>query len=303
MSEYKTISEIPYSSERAVIVNVHTLLCTTLAILSTRRYMDMPLLVIDCPLHNESDAEALRRLQKEYNFDLCCLPLKRHGDTLDDLFLHIASDWIYLVDSDVEILNGEALQMMRTMRSRSLIDNKQIFGVGMKQVSGYGLPPMEHTYHAERMWIPYCCLNVALVRKEILSGGSFNIVAKTNLSFAGGIFCKVRNKLKKYNLLRLANMVDLSLGIFRRRYGGHCIDDTLYDTGALLFESLSDKGVHYVDWSFFSYPAYVTHFCGVTRSAMYKNEPVAVGMNDIKQTILRRLKGEYHFDYNGFYKI
>lgn len=51
MSEYKTISEIPYSSERAVIVNVHTLLCTTLAILSTRRYMDMPLLVIDCPLH------------------------------------------------------------------------------------------------------------------------------------------------------------------------------------------------------------------------------------------------------------
>ena len=51
MSEYRTISEIPYSSERAVIVNVHTLLCTTLAILSTRRYMDMPLLVIDSPLH------------------------------------------------------------------------------------------------------------------------------------------------------------------------------------------------------------------------------------------------------------
>lgn len=59
MSEYKTISEIPYSSERAVIVNVHTLLCTTLAILSTRCYMDMPLLVIDCPLHNESDADAM----------------------------------------------------------------------------------------------------------------------------------------------------------------------------------------------------------------------------------------------------
>lgn len=303
MSEYKTISEIPYSSERAVIVNVHTLLCTTLAILSTRRYMDMPLLVIDCPLHNESDAGALRRLQKEYNFDLCCLPLKRHGDTLDDLFLHIASDWIYLVDSDVEILNDEALRMMRIMRKRGLVDDKQIFGVGMKQLPGYGVSPMEHTYFTERMWIPYCCLNVALVQKEIISGGSFNIIAKTNLYFAGGGFRKVRNKLIKYNLLSLAHIVDLSMSIFRKGYRGHCIDETLYDTGALLFKALSDEGLRYIDWSFLTYPMFVTHFCGVTRSAIYVNENFAVGINDIKQTILRRLEEEYNFDYNGFYKI
>ncbi len=186
MKEYKYISDIPYSSERAVIVNVHTLLCTTLAILSVRRYMDMPLLVVDCPLNGQSDAEALRRLQADYDFDLVCLPLRHHGDTLDDLFLHIHSDWLYLVDSDVEILNAEALQMMRTLRTRSLIGGNHIFGTGMKQVSGYGLPPMEHTFHAERMWIPYCCLNVALLRAEIEQGCSFNIVSKTNLSRTGG---------------------------------------------------------------------------------------------------------------------
>ena len=303
MSEYKTISEIPYSSERAVIVNVHTLLCTTLAILSTRCYMDMPLLVIDCPLHNESDAEALRRLQKEYNFDLCCLPLKRHGDTLDDLFLHIASDWIYLVDSDVEILNGEALQMMRTMRSRSLVDTILIFGVGMKQLSGYGVPPMEHTYFSERMWIPYCCLNVTLVRKEIESGSSFNIMSKTNLNPIGGDFARFATNSKNTIFFRLAHIVDLGMSVFRKGYKGHCIDETLYDTGALLFKTLSDKGLHYIDWVFYSYPAYVTHFCGVTRSAIYVNENFAVGINDIKQTILRRLEEEYNFDYNRFYKV
>ncbi len=190
MKEYYSLSDIPYSSERAVIVNVHTLLCTTLAIVSTRRYMDMPLLVVDCPLHGESDAAALRRLQMDYDFDLICLPLRQHGDTLDDLFLHIQSDWLYLVDSDIEVLNGEALHIMRTMRDTNLIDRERIFGVGMKQVSGYGLPPMEHTYHAERMWIPYCCLNVVLVRQAIEYGGSFNIVAKTNLSVWGGRFAR-----------------------------------------------------------------------------------------------------------------
>lgn len=190
MKEYNSLSEIPYSQERAVIVNVHTLLCTSLAILSVRRYMDMPLLVIDCPLHGEADAVALRRMQADYDFDLICLPLRQHGDTLDDLFLHIQSDWVYLVDSDIEVLSGDALRMMRTMRDTNVIDREHIFGVGMKQVSGYGLPPMEHTYHAERMWIPYCCLNVALVRRAIEDGQSFNIVAKTNINAWEGYFAR-----------------------------------------------------------------------------------------------------------------
>lgn len=301
MKEYNSLSDIPYSPERAVIVNVHTLLCTTLAILSTRRYMDMPLLVIDCPLHGESDAEALRRLQRDYEFDLISLPLRQHGDTLDDLFLHIQSDWLYLVDSDVEVLNGEALHMMRAMRDTNLIERERIFGVGMKQVSGYGLPPMEHTYHAERMWIPYCCLNVALVRQAIENRSSFNIVAKTNLSVWGGVFRKVRNRLHKYGLHKLAQWTDGCMSFCRKQYEGHRIDETLYDTGALLFEHLTEKGMHYIDWSFYSYPAFTIHFCGVTRNAMYTNEPVAVGIHDIEKTVLQYLKEKYHFNYATYY--
>lgn len=301
MKEYNSLSEIPYSPERAVIVNVHTLLCTSLAILSVRRYMDMPLLVIDCPLNGEADAAALRRMQADYDFDLICLPLRQHGDTLDDLFLHIQSDWVYLIDSDIEVLSGEALRMMRTMQDTNVIDREHIFGVGMKQVSGYGLPPMEHTYHAERMWIPYCCLHVALVRRAIEDGQSFNIVAKTNINAWGGVFRKIRNRLHKYGLPKLAHYTDVGMELFRKRYKGHCIDETLYDTGALLFEFLSEHGLHYIDWSFYSYPAFTTHFCGVTRSEMYNNEPVAAQMSDIRQTILQRLSEVYHFDIDRLY--
>ncbi len=187
MNEYNLLSNIPYSPERAVIVNVHTLLCTTLAILSTRRYMDMPLLVIDCPLNGESDAEILRRMQADYDFDLICLPLQEHGHTLDNLFLHIQSDWVYLVDSDVEVLNADALYMMRSMREiNQIADKRLIFGVGMKQTAGYGVRSQRHLYYRERMWIPYCCLNVALVRSEIEHGGSFINVAKPNYGITGG---------------------------------------------------------------------------------------------------------------------
>lgn len=296
MNEYKSLSDIPFSGERAVIVNVHTLLCTTLAILSTRRYMDMPLLVIDCPLNGSSDAVALRKLQTKYDFDLICLPLRRHGDTLDDLFMHIKSEWIYLIDSDVEVLNGEALHMMRTMRQKNqVMEKNQIFGVGMKQTSGYGVRMQRHWYYKECMYIPYCCLNVALVREEIERGCSFNIASKTNLSKTGGAIRKVRSKLEKGQLFKCAKMADSLLDIFRKSHKGHSTDIIYYDTGGLLFETLQARGMLYMDWSFHTYPAYVTHFCGITRNEMYSNEPFCSSMESTADFIRNRLLTEYAF--------
>ena len=188
MTTFTTIQEIPFAAERAVIINVHTLLCTTLAILSAKRYLDMPLLVIDCPLHGETDREALMRLQQDYDFDLLSLPLRPHGDTLDDLFLHLAGEWIYLVDSDVEVLNDKGVEQMRWMRTHSLVKENKLFGVGMRQVSGFGLPPQERLFHAERMWIPFCALHISAVREAIENGESFNIASKDNYGKMGGDF-------------------------------------------------------------------------------------------------------------------
>lgn len=186
MKEYTSLLDMPFTQERAIIINVNTLQCTTLAILSTLRYMDMPLLVVDCPLHGESDIESLRKLQQQYDFDLISMPLRQHGDTLDDIFLHLQTEWIYLVDSDIEVLNNDALHLMRAMRKHNEISETRIFGIGMRQVSGYGMPPQERYFHAERMWIPYCCLHTTLVKHAIEEGGSFNIYAKQNYTKMGG---------------------------------------------------------------------------------------------------------------------
>lgn len=303
MKEYKSLLDIPFAQERTIIINVHTLRCTTLAILSTLRYMDdIPLLVVDCPLNGESDIESLRLLQKYYDFDLISMPLRQHGDTLDDVFMHLQAEWIYLVDSDIEVLNSDALHLMREMRKHNEISSERIFGVGMRQVSGYGLPPQERYFHAERMWIPYCCLHTPLVKRTIENGGSFNICAKKNYTIVGGAIRKVRNRLLKYGCNRLANITDWIMSAFRYGHKERKIDTILYDTGALLYENMRDSGLHYMDMSFYCNPAFVTHFCGVTRNAMYENEPVSTNIYAVEEVIKDRLKYIYQFEYNFFEK-
>ena len=301
MTTFTTIQEIPFAAERAVIINVHTLLCTTLAILSAKRYLDMPLLVIDCPLHGADEREALMRLQQDYDFDLLSLPLRPHGDTLDDLFLHLAGEWIYLVDSDVEVLNDKGVEQMRWMRTHSLVKENKLFGVGMRQVSGFGLPPQERLFHAERMWIPFCALHIPAVREAIENGESFNIASKANYGKMGGGLRRVRNKMDKYGLQYIAKLTDKVLDLFRYRYVGRGIDYTLYDTGAAIYEWLQRHGYIYLDCTFYAYPGYVEHFCGVTRQQMYENEPVCTNLTDIDLTIKHRLSEKYHFDFEHYY--
>lgn len=47
---YKSITEISFKEELGVIINCGTRLSTTLTLLSGLRYLNMPLLVIDCSI-------------------------------------------------------------------------------------------------------------------------------------------------------------------------------------------------------------------------------------------------------------
>lgn len=299
---YTSILDIPFAEERALIINVNTLSSTTLAILSARRYMDMPLLVVDCPLNGKTDIDNLRKLQLQYHFDLLRLPLRHHGDTLDNIFCNLQCEWLYLIDSDVEVLNADALHLMRSMRNYNEISKDKIFGVGLRQVSGFGLPPQERFFHKERMWIPFCCLHVPLVKRVIKDGDSFNICAKPNYSKMGGGIRKVRNRFQKIGFTALARIIDSVMNIFRLDYKERKIDTILYDTGALVYEKLRIKGLHYIDISFYCHPAFVTHFCGITRNLMYKNEPVSTNIYAVEEVIKDRLKYIYQFEYNFFEK-
>lgn len=92
------------------------------------------------------------------------------------------------------------------------------------------------------------------------------------------------------------------MNIFRLDYKERKIDTILYDTGALVYEKLRIKGLHYIDISFYCHPAFVTHFCGITRNLMYKNEPVSTNIYAVEEVIKDRLKYIYQFEYNFFEK-
>lgn len=93
-------------------------------------------------------------------------------------------------------------------------------------------------------------------------------------------------------------MVDRIMNCCRLGHKEQKIDTILYDTGARLYENMKNIGLHYIDMSFYCHPAFVTHFCGVTRNAMYEDEPVSVSENDIENYIRERLLTEYNFELN-----
>lgn len=293
------LNELPYKYERVVIINVNTLLCTTLAILSAKRYVNMPLLVIDCPLNGKSDFANLQKLSADYNFELLQMPLQQHGTTLDELFTNLNSDFICLVDSDLEILSNKAINLMRDMMHRSMIEEERVFGSGMIQPFGFGLPPLEHYVHKERMWIPLTYLNRKLIKSEIDNGVSFNItsVANHKLKFLP----KLRKAANRLNLSLIRKGVDWLMEIGRKQFKGRKIDIIHYDTGAFLYETMNNKGFHFIGWSFYAYPIFCTHYCGITRSQMYENEPVASQLDDLSAVIKSRLMNEYQFFYESYY--
>ncbi len=104
---YQSISEVPYSFDKALIINVGTPEYTTQAILSLRRESDIPCVVIDCPYNGNEDFSYLSSLQTEYRFDLVSMPLQKHGLTLDYVFSTVQCDWLLLVDSDIEFQKGK----------------------------------------------------------------------------------------------------------------------------------------------------------------------------------------------------
>lgn len=304
MDSWMKIEKLSYKYERAVIINCGTLMCTTLAILSSLKYLHIPLLVIDCKGDNvEGDFIALNKLKQKYEFELVEMPLMSHGSLLDRLFLYLKSDYIYLVDSDVEILNEDACCVLRKVQASTLVSKENVFGYGFTQCAGLGLPPFERVFHMERMWIPLVCLNRHLIAKYIECGYSFNICSRSNFYYPkiSSMLVKIRNKFNKSRIVVFGVFFDNVLSLFRKKHISKKIDKYDYDTGALLYEKMINDGLHYIGYNFYSYPYFCSHYCGVTRNKLYDNEPVSTSEQKIEVLIKTRLVEKFNFRYDDFY--
>ncbi len=84
------------------IINCSTKELTALALASALRHGGLPVTVIDCE-STDGSVPYFRQLQRQMNFKISHLPLRRHGMTLDRLFLEATCDRLLLLDSDAEL--------------------------------------------------------------------------------------------------------------------------------------------------------------------------------------------------------
>ena len=302
---YKQISDIPYNSERAVIINVGTRFVTTLSLLSTLKRTEISVLVVDCPFNNRrDDFDYFVKMSELYKFDLIQLPLRNHGDTLDFLFLNLNTDFILLIDSDLELLDNKIVDLMC-----KFVKHESVFGAGFRHggfriKKGVDYEEIRDGYYEERMWIPFTLLNTSKVKEALKEGFSFNIRTYYNIIPSKQKLSRkllYSKKIRKIPFLR-----DSEYSIFnglKKEYHGEKPLIVLYDTGSDIYMYLRyQKNYYYagIDAETTLEDDYVKHYNGITRKLMY-DDPYNTGSMDKEyENIVIRLKEEYSFEYINF---
>lgn len=255
------LSHLPHKKFRAVIINCSTKYFTTLALASALKNTSLDILVIDCE-STDGSFDHLRALQAQHaeRVELIQLPLRPHGKTLDLIFRTLDSDYLLLVDSDLEIKDPAIVATMC-----QAIEASQAYGSGLLHASQW-MSRADHgiadgtTYFMERMWIPLTLLDVKKVRQTLDQGASFLAQRKYRPHIMGQSFAKAWARRLRVPVLR-----DFPCLLASRRMAADnpCVAE--YDTGAVVHAHAQALGYHFAEIPFSFWNA-VHHFDGVTRA-------------------------------------
>jgi len=292
------MKEIPATSTLGIIINVGTKEYTLLAIASFRKYSNLPLLVIDCAIQNSdnSNFKFLRKVADDFNFYLLSLPLNRHGITLDYIFENSTSQNLLLVDSDIEILEGNYLEFMQKH-----IDEPNFFGSGFisysDELTKESFPNQNFGLYQERMYIPLTLLNVKSVRGAMNKGKSF--LARSEYNDFYKIPKLAKFLFKRFKMKRLSRMRLNILNPFKKTYFGEKPCFVYNDTGADILMYLKYKEKK----DFYGLPTscahnYLNHYHGATRKVLAPNDE-NIGSTGFQLTENYILKN-YDIDINRY---
>jgi len=284
------LNEIPHLVKAGIIINVSTKFVTSLALLSSLKYLNIPLILIDCESVDGS-YDYFTELMSEHDFYLMTLPLKKHGYTLDFIFNNIKADIVYLIDSDVEILNDRIINFIDENLNRD-----SVFGSGFvhngEWLNNQSSIGFNYGYFVERMWIPFTCLKVSMIREALAAGKSFiNVNYFNDFSYSQFIS---KALILRHRIFALRKLKLRFLNIFKREIDGHKPCYLIYDTGSCVYQFLKNQLQYY----FVGIPAkyhdeYLLHYHGITRRKLNPNDKNTAVLEDYNQ-VVKRLQEVYH---------
>lgn len=273
----------------AVIINVDTRVFATLALLSTLRYADMPVVVVDCE-SSDGSYEHFQELQRRYDFELLTAPRLPHGQALDRLFRCLDARNILLVDSDLELRSGEVIELFR-----NYIDDANVFGCGFSNGPGWlpaTVPGLAGALFFERLWIPLVLLKRAAIVDALDNGRSFLFTAVDNEYTVIPPLAKLRSRSRVARRALRRGPRGLRESVQGVKPATVC-----YDTGAKIFEYLRyQRHMSFVGLPYGAHRRYTTHFSGVTRLSQDKSNIDTSGAQQSTNVARQRLLEEYGED-------
>lgn len=181
-------------------------------------------------------------------------PLAKHGITLDRVVERLDCEFLYLLDSDAEIIDPTLPDRMLS----DLVGNPNAYGAGMLHraapLAEAHLFPQGMAVYRERMWIPFVLLRSNLIRRAINDGSTF----AQRTEYPG--------YLGKWSLLNTIVGRIRRLGLLRHSAGQDDRVVSEFDTGALLHEELLRRGHPFVETR--GVAEGVIHLHGATRRAL-----------------------------------
>ena len=290
--EYKRITDLNYTKERAIIINVGTKLLSTLALMSAIKYTNMPILLIDCYSKDKS-YEFFLKLMESHKFDLLSAELREHGEMINWIFLNIPTENVLLIDSDIEILGDLPIKKMK-----EAITDKDVFGSGFIHEGAWMIrQKMKYAFYEERAWIPLVFFKKDIICKALKHGWSF-CAKKVYNDFPESIF--ISRILAKRLYLPIVRNLKLSwLNNYRKEIHGIKPAMIYYDTGALMYQYLKNS----TPYKFSAIPweinwEYILHFHGVTRLQLNALGRDGTRLRGISDYIKNRLKDEYFISFD-----
>src|SRR5580698_316484 len=148
----RSLVELTPGQGRTVIINLHTDLLATRAILSATLRSDDPVLLVNCAPTEES-RRRFERLGSSAKFDVIEAPAQEHGQVLDWLFNNLSDERLLLLDSEAELRSSELVPWMRNM-----LGHQRCFGAGFTD-GPFFVPeelqaPDREFLVVERPWMP-----------------------------------------------------------------------------------------------------------------------------------------------------